>query len=266
MSMRTRLISDMPVNGLRMRAVGLAAVMLLSACTTVGPDFKRPQVPAWLAEWTGRLARVARPRSATPRSGQMQQWWRNFNDPVLDHLIAEAQRVNPNVRTAGLRIMEARAQLGHRRQHALPAGAAGYRRCAAASAKQGQAAATASAVTFNAGLRIGWELDFWGKFRRSIEAADAGYFASIAQYDDVQVLMAAQVAAFYSSIRTLEARLRDRSRKRRAPEAQPGDHGAAVQEAATIPNWMCSRRRPSISARWPPSLSWRARCARHRTH
>ena len=42
----------------------------------------------------------------------MQEWWRTFNDPVLEHLVAEAQRVNPDVRTAGLRIMEARAQLG----------------------------------------------------------------------------------------------------------------------------------------------------------
>jgi len=62
-------------------------------------------------------------------------------------------------------------------------------------------------VVFNAGLQISWELDFWGKFRRSIEAADAGYFATIAQYDDLQVLMAAQVASLYCSIRTLEARL-----------------------------------------------------------
>ena len=62
-------------------------------------------------------------------------------------------------------------------------------------------------MAFNAGLSISWEIDFWGKFRRSIEAADAGYFASIAQYDDVQVLMAAQVAGLYCSIRTVEARL-----------------------------------------------------------
>ena len=62
-------------------------------------------------------------------------------------------------------------------------------------------------MSFSAGLQIGWELDFWGKFRRSIEAADAGYFASIAQYDDLQVLMAAQVASLYCSIRTVEARL-----------------------------------------------------------
>ena len=62
-------------------------------------------------------------------------------------------------------------------------------------------------MSFSAGLQVGWELDFWGKFRRSIEAADAGYFASIAQYDDLQVLMAAQVAGLYCSIRTVEARL-----------------------------------------------------------
>ena len=72
---------------------------------------------------------------------------------------------------------------------------------------RGPAHATPAQLTFSVGFQVGWELDFWGKFRRSIEAADASYFASIAQYDDLQVLMAAQVAAFYVSIRTLEARL-----------------------------------------------------------
>jgi outer membrane protein, multidrug efflux system len=60
----------------------------------------------------------------------------------------------------------------------------------------------------DAGLGFGWEIDFWGKFRRSIEAADAGYFASMAQYDDLQVLMAAQAASFYCAIRTIKLRLR----------------------------------------------------------
>ena len=121
-------------------------------------------------------------------------------------LVAEAQRVNPNVRTAGLRIMEARAQLGI-------AGSALYPQVQQATSdllwagEHRTGARDTSAVTFGVGFQIGWELDFWGKFRRGIEAADANYFASIAQYDDLQVLMAAQVAAFYTSIRTLEARL-----------------------------------------------------------
>ena len=121
-------------------------------------------------------------------------------------LVAEAQRVNPNVRTAGLRIMEARAQLGI-------AGSALYPQAQQATSdllwvgEQRTGASDTSAATLGVGFQIGWELDFWGKFRRGIEAADANYFASIAQYDDLQVLMAAQVAAFYTSIRTLEARL-----------------------------------------------------------
>ena len=188
------------------RAVGVAGAVLLSACTTVGPDFKRPQVPAWLADWTGGSLKSLDAETRGLRSGLVQEWWHSFNDPVLDSLVAEAQRVNPNARTAGIRIMEARAQLG-------VAGSALYPQVQQVSADVrgvGEHKANApdtTALTFGAGLGIGWEIDFWGKFRRGIEAADAGYFASIAQYDDVQVLMAAQVASFYCSIRTVEARL-----------------------------------------------------------
>ena len=89
----------------------LAAALLFGGCTTVGPDFKRPEVP-WLADWTGgSLESLAAEQRGMPKA-QTEEWWRNFNDPVLDRLVAEAQRVNPNVRTAGMRIMEARAQLG----------------------------------------------------------------------------------------------------------------------------------------------------------
>lgn len=188
------------------RAVGLASAALLSACTTVGPDFRRPDVPAWLAGWRGGSLEslVADPRVS--RSGQVQEWWRTFNDPVLEQLVAEAQRVNPNVRTAGLRIMEARAQLGIAGSTLLPQVQQVTGELLGV-AEQRRDARDFTALSLNAGFQLGWEIDFWGKFRRSIEAADAGYFASIALYDDVQVLMAAQVASFYCSIRTLEARL-----------------------------------------------------------
>jgi multidrug efflux system outer membrane protein len=188
-----------------MRAAGLAAAALLGACTTVGPDFKRPQVP-WLADWTGGSLESLAADPRAPRGGQTQEWWHNFNDPVLDALVAEAQRVNPNVRTAGLRIMEARAQLGIAGSTLYPQvqQATGQ---ALGSGQYIQGASHTTLVTFNAGLGVGWELDFWGKFRRGIESADAGYWASIAQYDDMQVLMAAQTASLYCSIRTVEASL-----------------------------------------------------------
>ncbi|HSV57301.1 MAG TPA: TolC family protein [Variovorax sp.] len=197
----------MPAKRPGMRTAALvAAAMLLGGCTTLGPDFERPRVP-WLDSWTGGSLGSLAADTPRPAGGQLQLWWSSFNDPVLDQLIAEAQRVNPTVRTAGLRIMEARAQLG-------VAGSLRYPQVQQATSEllgvgeQRSNGTDTSALAFTAGLRASWELDFWGKFRRSIESADAAYLASIAQYDDVQVLMAAQVASFYCAIRTIEVRLR----------------------------------------------------------
>lgn len=141
-----------------------------------------------------------------PRA-QTEEWWRNFNDPVLDRLVAEAQRVNTDVRRAGMRILEARAGL-------MIAGSTLYpqqRQLTGSILRTGEERSSGrdSAFTaYNGAFDLGWEIDFWGKFRRGVEAADAGYFASVAQYDDLQVLMAAQVANFYCAIRTIELRLK----------------------------------------------------------
>jgi NodT family efflux transporter outer membrane factor (OMF) lipoprotein len=182
------------------------ASLLASACTMVGPDFSRPDVP-WLGGWSGgSLATAAVASKDVPRP-QQDAWWRVLDDPALDGLVAQAQRLNPGVRTAGMRILEARAQLGI-------AGSALYpqvQQLAGEVVWAGQEQShgpDSNFAAYGVGFDIAWELDFWGKFRRGIEAADAGYFASIAQYDDVQVLVAAQAASFYASIRTIEQRLR----------------------------------------------------------
>lgn len=193
--------------GSSLRILALAgAAATLGGCTTVGPDFERPRVP-WLSGWSGGSLETLAADLRRPRNGSLPQWWHNFNDPVLDQLVAEAQRVNPNVRIAGLRIMEARAQLGI-------ADSTRYPQVQQATAQvlgvgeQRSSGRDTSAWTANVGFSLGWEIDFWGKFRRSIESADAAYLASIAQYDDIQVLMAAQVAGLYCTIRTVELRLR----------------------------------------------------------
>lgn len=183
-----------------------AASLLLCACTAVGPDFKRPEVP-WLADWQPPSQEAP---SAAPLAAQRvpdAAWWRHLDDPALDQLVAEAQRQNPGVRTAGMRIMEARAQLGI-------AGSALYPQLQQLSGEvmrigqQQSGGPDATFTAYSTGLAIGWEIDFWGKFRRGIEAADAAYFASIAQYDDVQVLVAAQAASIYTAYRATELRLR----------------------------------------------------------
>lgn len=184
-----------------------AACMLLAGCTSVGPDFQRPDVP-WLRGWPGVANDLPAPAAGgRPPAPAPDEWWRVFNDPALDEVVAEAQRANPGVRIAGTRILEARAQLGI-------AGSALYpqqQQVSAQALRLGQDAndtPSSSYGSYGASFDIAWEIDFWGKFRRGIEAADAAYFTSIAQYDDVQVLVAAQAASLYASIRTNELRLR----------------------------------------------------------
>jgi len=187
--------------------LGLIVSFLLSACTTVGPDFKQPVVP-WLATWSSGSLESSMTDSRTGVRPQSDEWWRNFNDPALDQLIAEAQRLNPGVRTAGMRIMEARAQLGIAGSLLYPQLQQISGEALRVGQNQSGGGADKTLSAYGIGLNIGWEIDFWGKFRRGVEAADAGYLASIAQYDDVQVLVAAQVANLYCSIRTTEQRLR----------------------------------------------------------
>ena len=199
-------VSKRPAGASGLPLTVVAAALLLGGCAAVGPDFKRPEV-SWLPGWSGGSLVSLNAEQRGKARAQTEEWWRNFNDPVLDQLINEAQRVNPNVRTAGMRILEARAQL-------MIAGSLLYPQQQQLTGKvlrTGEERSTgpdSTLTAYNAGLAVGWEIEFWGKFRRSIEAADAGYFASIAQYDDLQVLMAAQVANFYCAIRTIELRLK----------------------------------------------------------
>ena len=94
----------MPVTKLCLRIALSAGVVLSSACTTLGPDFKTP--PADLeAVWNQQS-------QALDTSRVSQDWWTIFNDPVLDKLVESAYRQNLPLQIAGLRIFEARAQLG----------------------------------------------------------------------------------------------------------------------------------------------------------
>ena len=187
------------------RALAALASLSLGACA-VGPDFTPPAVP-WLESWSADALHEAQQAAPTQEPVQLDQWWREFGDAVLEQLVEEAQRVNPGVRAAGLRILEARAQLEIAGSTLYPQvqqlGGNGVWVGTKQSGSPARDLWTASSA-----LDVVWELDFWGKFRRGIEAGDAEYLESIAQYDDLQVLVAAQAASFYASIRTSELRLR----------------------------------------------------------
>jgi len=190
------------------RAALLCGALGLAACTTLGPDYQEPQVD-WLQDWQSSVYGQA-DTGAEAGEADFRFWWQQFNDPVLNQLIELARKENPSLRIAGLRILESRAQLGI-------AGSALYPQL-----QQGTGAVTyvnnryhggtvpddrQSFVGYQAGFNIGWELDFWGRFKRGIESADAAFFASIADQQDVQVLLNAQVADLYFAYRTTQLRI-----------------------------------------------------------
>lgn len=178
----------------------------LSGCVRLGPDFLPPR-EAWIEHWNSPALEQASQQHPQP---DIRQWWQVFADPVLDRLIAQADAHNSNLKIAGLRVMEARAQLGIARSGRYP-------QLQQASADSlyvdrnqsgGRNPQDSHFWQHSAGFDIGWELDFWGRFSRAIESADAGFFAAQANYEDVLVLLRAQVADTYFALRTTEARLR----------------------------------------------------------
>lgn len=185
----------------------LMGVFCLGGCMKLGPDFQ-PQHVSWADGWNTPALQQATRAGIEPDA---RQWWRIFDDPVLEYLIGQADAGNGGLRIAGLRIMEARAQLGIARSGLYPqvqvAGAdALYTHRASRSALG--TPQPSSFWQYSAGFDIGWELDFWGRFSRAIESADAAYFEAQANREDVLVLLHAQVADSYYTLRTAEARLR----------------------------------------------------------
>lgn len=184
------------------------ALPVLTACTTLGPDYQKPKVK-WVEQWQTDLYGQV-PEQHQQSAMDISFWWTMFNDPALNLLIEEAQNKNLNLRIAGLRILESRAQLGI-------AGSSLYPQLqqingslmAVESARRGGALPDKdqSLLSYQGGYSLGWELDFWGKYQRSIESADAAFFNSVANQQNMQVLLNSQVADFYYSYRTLEKRI-----------------------------------------------------------
>ncbi|MDX2510666.1 MAG: efflux transporter outer membrane subunit [Desulfobacterales bacterium] len=179
-------------------------VLLLTGCA-VGPDYVKPQAPQpqkWLEEEDPLI--MSEPTD-------FGQWWTVFNDPDLNTLVDMASQQNLSLRIAGIRILEARAQLGIAIGDLYPQQQSAGGSATYTSASE-NAANTSPVADFNYGsLDLGfdaaWELDFWGKFRRAVESNVGQLETSIASYDDILVTLTAEVARTYVFIRTQETLL-----------------------------------------------------------
>ena len=197
---------------LRLTLLAAASLAVLSACKTVGPDFEKPEAPVadnWLDAESERV---------DTSTIAYQDWWDVFDDPALSKLIDTAFQQNLSLQVAGLRVMEARAQLGiatgmkYPQSQSISGGYAHSRSSTnapplASLPDDVLAGVDRTSGVWSAGFDAAWEADIWGKFRRGVEAADANLAASMLNYDAVLVTLTGDVAALYTTVRTLEERL-----------------------------------------------------------
>jgi NodT family efflux transporter outer membrane factor (OMF) lipoprotein len=187
---------------------------MLSGCTSwgdyvrngfkVGPNYGRPAAPV-AEQWID-----ASDPAVSSGPANDAAWWQAFHDPILDSLVQTAYQQNLPLRVAGLRVLEARAQRGIAVGGLFPQSQQAFGDYTRTGLSQnGVQAATPSKFfsKWDTGASLAWELDFWGRFRRAIEAADANLDASVEDYDDVLVLLLSDVAQQYIDLRTAEQRL-----------------------------------------------------------
>ncbi|MGJ0491820.1 efflux transporter outer membrane subunit [Methylobacter sp.] len=209
MTMQGKKSDGMRPNSSAIRALhglaGIAVVLLMNTGCTVGPDYAKPEAAVennWINQADPRVRR---------REAELGVWWKVFKDPDLDRLVEEARQQNLTLQVAGVRILEARAQLGiatgfeYPQTQQLNAGLS-YQQISA------HAPNTTSFIdrnfgTASIGFDAAWELDLWGKFRRGVESSQANLDASIAGFDDALVSLTSEVARTYVLLRTTEARI-----------------------------------------------------------
>ena len=183
----------------------VSLLFLTSACTTLGPDFARPDTPE-PAEWSGDDN-----DTLGSESPEKPEWWQVFNDPVMDAIVDKVYQQNLSLQIAGLRILEARAQLGIAVGSQYPqlqqAGGSATKNRASENSPNYSPVIDKTFMDYQAGFDAAWEIDFWGRFQRGIEAADANLSASVADYNNALVSLSAEAARTYVIIRTLEERL-----------------------------------------------------------
>jgi NodT family efflux transporter outer membrane factor (OMF) lipoprotein len=172
-------------------------VLILSGCiTTLGPDYQVPTetVQADWIESKHPLVKTSPPVTS--------EWWqRTFQDPILDQLVETALAENLSLRSAGLRVLQARQRLAIATGSRYPQ----QQQLAGWAGVEGDN--SNSFESYGLEFNLSWEADLWGRFKRQIESASALLDASAAGYDGVMVSLIAQVAQNYLLIRTNQQRL-----------------------------------------------------------
>ena len=180
-------------------AAAVASVML-AACA-VGPDYRQPDTKvSEKFEDTGS--------KLYSNEDAVGDFWKNFNDPVLERLVNDAIASNYDVRIAMARVAEARALRRGAAFDLAPSieGTGGYTKSRIAAA-QTLPGAPRDSELYDAGFDAVWELDLFGRVRRGVEASHAAYGAAQAGARDALVTVTAEVTRTYFELRGFQLEL-----------------------------------------------------------
>ncbi len=188
----------MSIRPYRVIACAGFCLLLVSGCS-LAPDYQRPQMDlpeVWTQAGAGRAEALA------------VQWWKRFNDPVLDALIEEALANNRDMAAALARVDYARARLGLARADQLPS----VNGQMALQPTYVDGEKSLSTAPYSAAFSASWELDFWGRYRNLSRSAQAQLLATEAAQDALRLSLAAQTAKVYFQLRAAEDKLRTAER------------------------------------------------------
>jgi NodT family efflux transporter outer membrane factor (OMF) lipoprotein len=188
----------------------VCAIAGLFGCS-VGPNYVRPPVETPSAYKEAQGWKQAEPRDEQPRGN----WWEAFNDPQLDALVTQVAITNQTIKAAEARVREAQALTQQARAAFFPIVTANA--SATRSGSGGGTRSTSSGTTvtlggvhnnYNVALDVNWEIDLWGRVRRTVEASEATGEASAADLESAKLSAQAQLAEDYFLLRAQDAQIR----------------------------------------------------------
>jgi NodT family efflux transporter outer membrane factor (OMF) lipoprotein len=184
-------------------SIVLFATLLVSGCV-VGPDYSRPTapVPSGFKEMEGW-------KQAEPRDQEIKgSWWEIYSDPVLGDLIEQVSVSNQTLAQSEAQYRQARALVAQARAAYFPV----LNASGSITRSRGSGSSSANTVTlartstqYQVGLDASWELDLWGRVRRSVEANVANEQASAADVEAARLSLQAQLAQNYFLLRSVDA-------------------------------------------------------------
>ena len=174
-------------------------LLMLGGCSAVGPDYSLPTVEMGDA-WQNTTRGTSQDEQA------LSCWWRSLNDPILTSLIVDAEQNNLDLQVARSRVRQARMErtiTGSSRYPTLDSNASANR-----SYSNGNDSGSRESDTYAVGFDASWEIDLFGGVRRSVEASQADYEASVEEMRDTLVSLVAEVALDYVELRAYQTRLK----------------------------------------------------------